>query len=265
MAAGKDILFPFVEAINQADASRYRKVLELYRDYGPSKKLRSYMESDGDHLLSADLSAKDIKTQGTFVRITREDMSPQEYGARINLGLAQLARDAISMETFRRDYSKIRNPRAENRKVISEKVYTSEDVIKALIPLALQQEGLVDLRKLWEATQNPTPPSGMLPDPGQIGPQGPQGGPPGMPPGPPPGPPGAPGLGNMAGMPAMPPNMGMPPQLNNGLDLQTLLSNPQLLAMLTGGAIGGGGMGGTPPIPGTTGQVPPLPPFFRPQ
>jgi hypothetical protein len=265
MAAGKDILFPFVEAINQADAAKYRKVLELYRDYGPSKKLRSYMESDGDHLLSADLSAKDIKTQGTFVRITREDMSPQEYGARINLGLAQLARDAISMETFRREYSKIRNPRAENRKVISEKVYTSEDVIKALIPLALQQEGLVDLRKLWEATQNPTPPSGMLPDPGQIGPQGPQGGPPGMPPGPPPGPPGAPGMGNMPGMPAMPPNTGMPPQLNNGLDLQTLLSNPQLLAMLTGGAIGGGGMGGTPPIPGTTGQVPPLPPFFRPQ
>jgi hypothetical protein len=90
-------------------------------------------------------------------------MSPQEYGARINLGLAQLARDAISMETFRRDYAKVSNPRAENRKVISEKVYTSEDVIKALIPLALHQEGLVDLQKIWEQTQNPTPPPGMTP------------------------------------------------------------------------------------------------------
>jgi hypothetical protein len=257
MAAGKDILFPFVEAINQADALKYRKVLELYRDYGPSKKLKSYLENDnGDQLQGAEISAKEIKQQGTFVRITREDMTPQEYGARINLGLAMLARDAISMETFRRDYAKLRNPRAENRKIISEKVYTSEDVIKALIPLALKQEGLLDLQRLWEQTQSPTPPEGALPTPGQIGPQG---GPPGMPPQGPP-------MGNMPGMPALPPNMGMPPQLNNNLDPMTLLTqNPQLLEMLTGGAIGGTGMGGTPPIPGTTGMVPPLPPFYRPQ
>ena len=82
MAAGKDVLFPFVEAINQADALKYRKVLELYRDYGPSKKLRSYVEKDGcEELLGAEVSAKEIKHQGTFVKISREDMTPQEYGA----------------------------------------------------------------------------------------------------------------------------------------------------------------------------------------
>jgi hypothetical protein len=258
MAAGKDVLFPFVEAINQADAARHRKFLEIYRDYGPSKKLRSYTyaEDNSDKLLSAEITSKEIKQQGLYVQVTREDMTPQEYGARINLGLAQLARDAISMETFRRDYAKLKNPRAENRKVISEKVYTSEDVIKALIPVALHAEGLLDLQKLWEQTQNPVPPAGMTPDPGQIG-QGTPGQPP-MPPGNP--------MGNMPGMPAVPPNMGMPPQLNNNLDPMTLLmQNPQMLAMLTGGALGGTGMGGTPPIPGTTGQVPPIPPFYRPQ
>jgi hypothetical protein len=265
MAAGKDVLFPWVEAINQADAARYKKFLEIYRDYGPSKKLQSYTyaEENSDQLLSADISSRDIKKQGTNVRITREDMTPQEYGARINLGLAQLARDAISMETFRREYAKLKNPRAENRKVISEKVYTSEDVIRALIPLALRAEGLPDLQKIWEVTQNPMPPEQALPDPGQIG------GAPGMPPGAPGMPPGMVPpmpMGNMPGMPALPPNMGMPPQLNNGLDPMAMLTqNPQLLAMLTGGAIGGGGMGGLPPIPGTTGQVPPIPPFFRPQ
>jgi hypothetical protein len=258
MAAGKDVLFPFVEAINQADALKYKKVLELYRDFGPTKALRSYVEKEGgDELLGAEVSAKDIKAQGTFVRITREDMTPQEYGARINLGLAQLARDAISMETFRREYAKLRNPRAENRKILGEKVYMSEDVIKALIPVALEQEGLPGLRKLWEQTQNPTPPPGALPDPGQIGV------PPGMPPGAPGQPPLAP-MGNMPGMPALPPSTGMPPQLNNGLDLQALLSDPALLAMLTGGASGGSGMGGTPPIPGTTAPVQPIAPFFRP-
>jgi hypothetical protein len=262
MAAGKDVLFPFVEAINQNDALRYRKVLEMYRDYGPSKKLQTYTEKDGgDELLGAELSADEIKKQGTMVTITREDMTPQEYGARINLGLAQLARDAISMETFRRDYAKLKNPRGENRKILSEKVYMNEDVIKALIPIALEQEGLPGLRKLWEQVQNPMPPQGA-----------PQQGMPGMPPGmPPQGPPGMPqgmppqAMGNMAGMPAMPPNMGMPPQLNNGLDLQTLMSDPALLAALTGGAIGGSGMGGTPPIPGTTSPVSPIAPFFRPQ
>ncbi len=257
MAAGKDVLFPFVEAINMADASKYKKLLELYRDYGPSKKLQTYMTDDKDELLGAELSAKEIKTQGTFVKVTREDMTPQEYGAKINLGLAQLARDAISLETFRRDYAKLRNPRAENRKVVSEKVYMSDEVIKALIPIALEQEGLVDLQKLFESVQNPTPPPGMLPDPGQIGGQMP-GAPPQMP------------MGNMPGMPALPPNAMMapgmvPPQANNGLDIMSLLSNPGMLAAITGGAVGGQGMGGTPPIPGTTSPVTPLPPFFRPQ
>jgi hypothetical protein len=133
----------------------------------------------------------------------------------------------------------------------------SEDVIKALIPVALEQEGLPALRQLWEQTQNPTPPPGALPPPGQIG-----AAPPGMPPGAPPGM--MPPMGNMPGMPALPPNTGMPPQLNNGLDINALMSDPALLAMLTGGALGGGGMGGTPPIPGTTAPVTPLPPFFRP-
>jgi hypothetical protein len=136
----------------------------------------------------------------------------------------------------------------------------SEDVVKALIPLALQAEGLPDLRKLWELTQNPTPPEGALPPAGQIG--QPQGMPPGMPPGPPPG---MPPMGNMPGMPALPPNMGIPPQMNNNMDLMSLLTqNPSLMAALTGGALGGAGMGGTPPIPGTTSPVTPLPPFFRP-
>jgi hypothetical protein len=33
--------FPFVEAVNQADALKYRKFLEIYRDFGPGKPLRS--------------------------------------------------------------------------------------------------------------------------------------------------------------------------------------------------------------------------------
>lgn len=252
VAAGKDVLYPLVETINQMDSLKYRKVLELYRDFGPSKALKTVKE-DGDSrsISAAEITAKDIKDQGTLVNITREDMSPQEYGARINLGLAMIARDAISMETFRRDYAKLRNPRAENRQILAEKVYMSEDVIKALIPAALEGTGMPELRALWEKTQNPTPPAGALPGmPGM-----PPGAPPGMPPGMPP------GLPNMQGLPAMPMQQpGMPPpQMNTGLDPMTaLMQDPMIMAMLSGGAQGGLGMGGTPPPPGFGPQVPPM-------
>lgn len=248
MAAGKDILFPYTEALNQADALKYRKVLELYRDFGPAQPLRTFTEdSNGKTVSGAELDWHDIKTQGTFVKISREDMTPQEVASRINLGLAMLSKQAISMETMRRDYAKIQNPRKENRQVLSEMVYMNPAITQALVPMALAESGEDAMLKLWEAVQN-----GPVPQA------------PGQPPGPPP----QGGMGDIMnqGLPSQtlaPQSAGVPPQVQNRMD-PNAAQNP-LLALLQGGAQGGAGGGGTPPPQGSTGFVPQINPFFRPQ
>lgn len=254
LAAGKDILFPFVEAINQADALKYRKFLELYRDFGPNKPLPTRLTPDGmGRALSAEITYEEIKQQGTYIQVTREDMAPQELAARVNTGLQMVRDKAISLETFRKDYAKVRNPAAENLKVLAEQVYLSEDVIRALIPLALTDSGQEQLRRVWEMTQNPMPPPGME---GAM-PAGAQqnGLPPGAAPALPPG--GLPGpMGAMPGVPPIPPGLSGPipgaaPQQQLPPDLAAIM------AMMAGGVPG---MPGQPPALPAPGPIPFIPP-----
>ncbi len=254
LAAGKDILYPFTEALNSADTLKYMKALELYRDFGPSKPLRSQLQPDGmGRVQLAELNRDMIKEQGTRVDVSREDMTPQEMIARINSGLAQVREKAISLETFRREYAKVRNPQAENLKVLAEQVYLSEDVIKTLIPMALSATGQEHLRRVWELTQNPLPPpegsggggptAGVAAVPGPPGAGGPPGGPPQMP-------------GQAMPPIAANPLMGQQPAMM----MQGLPAPPNpLLQLIQGGAVGGAGMGGVPPPAGTTSPIPALP------
>lgn len=239
LAAGKDVLFPWVEAVNLADAMKYRKVLEIYRDFGPAAPLQSFTPSDSmGGVQSATINAADIYQQGTFVKITREDMTPQEYASRINAGLAMVDKKAISLETFRRDFAKLQNPKKENLQVLSELVYMNEQVVAQLVPLALTDTGQNMLAQLYSMIQQGFIPPG-LPDPNTM----PNGGPPGPEPQ-------MPGLSSST----------LPPIMQNG-NLQTNTRVDQaapgagdinaILALINGGAQGGSGAGGTPPPPGS--------------
>jgi hypothetical protein len=248
MAAGKDILYPFVECVNIVDAMKYRKALEIYRDHGPSKKLRVKMLPDGmGRVLSAELSAKDIEEQGVYVEITREDMTPQELATRVNLALAMVRDKVISLKTARKDWIKIRNPDAENLQVLAELVYLNEEVTKALTGTALSATGSEHLKKVWELVQNPLPAMAGTPPVGAL--------PAGMPPQPP-------GL----------PTQTLPPIAGGNLLTNTQASlgtpgaaglNPILALLQGGGVTGGAGAGGLPPVPGTGSPVPLLPPPGR--
>ncbi len=253
MAAGKDILFPFTEAINTADALKYRKVLEIYRDFGPTKPLQTKVKAKNefDEFTAVDITAQEIKDQGTYVTITREDMTPQELATQINLALAMLREKAISLHTARRDYIKLKNPDEENVKVLGEQVYLNEDVIKALVPVALSSGNHDLLRQVWEAVQNQMPAPGTAPGsaaPGQ--PAAPQMGPPQINPG------GAPpGMGLPTQ--ALPPTFTGQPGMNAPavtIDPMSQMMNPVLQMLMS--AQGGAGGGGLPPVPGTL----PMPP-----
>lgn len=235
MAAGRDIMYPFSEALNLSDARRYKKLLTLYRDFGPSKPLTARMQPNSLGVMElAEITDRDIEQQGTYVEVTRTDLTPQEMIQRINVGLQLAKEKIISLRTFRgRDWLGLRNPEQENVQVVSEQVYLDPDVIKALIPAALSSTGQDMIRTVYENIR-----SGM-PQPGSQGDQQ---------------------LENQ-NLPAQV----LPPAMQTGNPLTNANQPPDnavynaLLGLVNGGAVGGAGMGGLPPNPATISPTRPMP------
>ena len=241
LSSGKDVLWPFVEALNQGDAMRYMRILQMYRDFGPPEPLQTRVLSPMGVGQLADIDASDITRQGILVEVSREDMTPQELLQKLNMGLALVKGQALPMRDFRgKGWLGLKNPDAANLQVLSEQVYMSPDVIKALIPVALSDTGNQMLGAIWSMIQ-----SGM-PAPGAAA--SPNGAPAGMNTAP-----GSPGgqptpTSPSAGMPTQvitPGAAGFPQATQNVPgDLSGFNS---LIGQLTGGATGGAGMGGQPP------------------
>jgi hypothetical protein len=166
MAAGRDIMYPFSEALNMSDARRYKMLLQLYRDFGPSKPLTARMQPNSMGVMAlAEITAQDIDQQGTYVEVTRTDLTPQEMIQRINVGIQLAKEKMISLRTFRgREWLGLRNPEQENVQVVSEQVYLDPDVIKSLIPAALSATGQDMLRQQYATIQNGMPQPGSPAD-----------------------------------------------------------------------------------------------------
>jgi hypothetical protein len=210
------MLFPFAEAVNQHDAAVYRKVLELYRDFGPGQPL-PVRPLPGATLPSTvqELTAQDIAMQGTYVDVSRVDMTPTEQAQKINLALAMVREGVMSRETARgQDWVGLKNPGREQQRIDDE-----------IVQQTMRDAQLAQIAQ-----------------------------PPPQPPGPAPLPPGLPAE-------ALPPAFGTGNPLENATITNPLEQDLNaVLAQITGGALGGAGGGGLPPVPGTTAPVAGFPP-----
>lgn len=227
MSAGRDILFPFTEALNHADGAKYRKVLELYRDFGPSRPLNARMPANAlGQSMSADITAMDIAMQGTMVEVSRVDMTPMELAQKINLALSMVKTKVMSMDTARgKDWIGMKNPSKENAQIIAESVFMDPTVIQAMVPLALSATGQPMLAQVWSMLQNGVPPQ-------------------------------EPAMGQGGGMMEGLPSQTLAPQLQSGNPFENArvmdgipAETNDILGLLTGGATGGAGFGGNPPPP----------------
>jgi hypothetical protein len=143
-----------------------------------------------------------------------------------NLAMGLTGSNLISAELARDEYLNIENPELESQRILQEKIFMDEDVMKdSLVPMALARSDDEMLQLYMEAKmrrETQAPPGGA-PAPG--GP--PQGGPP-------------------QGVNLGPPQQGMPPNVMP--PIQQLGADP--LAQSLGSIIGGqGGGGGGAPMP----------------
>lgn len=255
LAASRDVFWPYTNGINTADAAIFCKHLELYRDFGPSDPLSTRLPvgngmAEGIRGLMGQLSGQmtgrpmsplgqvtlatldvwDLNQQGCYVDVTREDVTPVEKVAQVNMALSMVQQEVISRYTARKDYVKLRNPQEENSRIIGEKAYLDPRLIQALLPAILSDMGEPYLSQLYTMLQTGMP--GAVP--GQEGQQP---------------------MDQRNGMDTST----LPPGGGNGDDTTRVGPDEavfdQMLAQITGGASGGAGFGGTPPPFGTTSPI----------
>jgi len=242
MSAGRDVLYPWVTALNNSDMIVMRKKLELYRDFGPADPFPVIQsQSTWQKAKTHYVGYMDIIQQGVQVRVVRDDMTPQDQSLKVSMGLAAVNAKAISMKRFRGDsvagkFFGIKDPQGEDVDILSEQVYQSPEVVKGLVGEALLATGRPMLLEAWN----------------QLGPQNqPQEGS-----GPPAGPGGQGGLPPAAAIPGQGPSQtgpAVPPVAANPALAQPNTPDENqirmLQALLAGPALGGPGTGGVPPPP----------------
>lgn len=146
MSAATDSLWPYVSALEHHHSMRYQKFLEILEKYSPdtgftfaSPAMSGILK--GEMVYGASLLPVDIQTNGTYVRVKYEDVSPQDRVALGNLAALLVREKLIDMGTARDKYLGLDDPGNINDKVIAELVNMHPEAIKLLTQANLLKLG----------------------------------------------------------------------------------------------------------------------------
>lgn len=235
--AATDIVFPYIRSWELHRRMVYRKKLEIFRDFAPlDKPLMVVAPPDPQNQTYRwmEFWPEDIAEQGTTVYVTLDPLTIQD---KINLGQLSVMlvdKNIISRETARgMEFLRIKNPKLEDARIISEMAKMDPEVIKQMIPIMLGRTGQQLLSSVWLMAQQEEQQKQNMNAAQPVG--GPPGG------GPPPGGPGG-------ATPPRPPmlNGAVAPPAAQGMMPHPPMPGPRPPAV---GGVGGGGM--PPPSPGT--------------
>ena len=218
--AARDALYAVVSAMQEAMEQINEFTLTLIRDHHDGEVGFWVRSKNGQNVGGITLTPEEIHDVGVENEVRYRDIAPKDRAVMANLAMGLTGANLISAELARDEYLDIENPELESQRILQEKIYMDEDVVKdSLVPLALARADADMLQLYMEAKtrrEMQQPPPGMGPQ-GQQPPAGPQGPPQG----------------------GMPPNV-VPPIAQMGAD-------PMLQSL--GSAVGGMGGGGGAPMP----------------
>jgi hypothetical protein len=224
--AARDALYAIVSAMQEAMEQINEFTLTLIRDHHEDEVGFWVRSKNGQNVGGWTITPEDIADVGVENQVRYRDVAPKDRAVMANLAMGLTGSNLISAELARDEYLNIENPELESQRILQEKIFMDEDVMKdSLVPMALARSDDEMLQLYMEAKmrrETQAPPGGA-PAPG--GP--PQGGPP-------------------QGVNLGPPQQGMPPNVMP--PIQQLGADP--LAQSLGSIIGGqGGGGGGAPMP----------------
>jgi hypothetical protein len=176
-AATRDAFFPLTSACESFDAETYRRVLELFEEYGAGT-LHFIGQREGKRSTYGNqITPEDIANNGTYVEVTFGSIMPQDVIAYGNLG-TMLVREHVVDREWVQEHIGVTDTVRMQKRVKAEMVTMDEGLMKTvLIPSALAEvhPELLDfyVEMVLEGGQgapgaNGGPPGGLQPGPGNA-------------------------------------------------------------------------------------------------
>jgi hypothetical protein len=146
-AGARDVVYPLVRGIEGYRAVLHEDVLKLYAKFGDQLEQPVEMiatvrsgEEGGVRRAAIVYKPEEVNESGTYNEVTYRSLAPQDRAAMANIAAMLVREQIIDRETARGDeFLGLENPSLINEKVIGEMVLSDPEVIKLLIPFALQK------------------------------------------------------------------------------------------------------------------------------
>lgn len=213
MGSARDMIQPYVRAMERFYGAKYRKVLELYKEFGTGPLNYTFTDKTTGVVLWGDpFTYEDLDALGALqVLVKYSEITPQNESARANMAIGLTREKILDLKSARQMLPAPfnENPEQISQQVLEDIVYMNPQITQLLSMAAAMQAPNPLLRTLaGQLFQTMLPQFDQQPQ-GPAGPGGQPGGPP------PPGGPGGP-HGNPGGPPNSNQQMapsGSPPQM----------------------------------------------------
>lgn len=166
MNAAQDNVWPFIRALGGFHGRRYSKFLEIFALWSKGEmgfvapysgdetgKQSMGMERGTPMWSEEGLTRNDVLSNGTYVKVVYEEVSPQDRVALGNLA-AQLVRESVvSMKFAREKYLDIDDPDQIDDQILQERVFLHASAVDALAYKELLKVGDQDKIQAWMQAQ----------------------------------------------------------------------------------------------------------------
>lgn len=180
--SARDLLFPYLRALETYYTLLYRKMLSLFVEFGTDMDVVT-TDRTGQQLGGVKVTKLEVEALNRpKIVVAYRDITPKDKAANVQMAVALKRDNLLSAETAREEYLEIDNPVAEGTKVLGELAYMDQSVIKFASAIALQKQAqslgftLQDLAAIVQQIQTamqaaPTPgapPGGAAPPPAEA-------------------------------------------------------------------------------------------------
>lgn len=161
MGAAQDTLWTFVSGLAAYHSMRFEKYLTLFRDFSgvnlpvlsPPSSVPAQATPSGQpgfgggsasparSIWGEELSPQDIATNGTYVEVVYEDISPQDRIALANLAALLVEKKLVDLRTAREKYLGFDDPDTIGNRVLGDLVYMNQNAVQILTGMSLAQLG----------------------------------------------------------------------------------------------------------------------------
>jgi hypothetical protein len=171
----RDMIYPYVRALERYYQNLYRDVLHLFTMTGNSLNYTSTDQNTGRRTAVLQLDPQQVLAADVVVECKFDDVTPQDEMARVNQAAILAREKLLSLDTIRRTKLGSKNTQLENTRVLGDLIWMNPMIsqVGAQVAMARSSDPLVQqiaamqaLQPPGQGGQNPQDPNAQPPLPG---------------------------------------------------------------------------------------------------